>query len=111
MRSWRRLLTAIAVFLVAGNVLVDLLRSKNLQHCSYSRVWNQAFVEIGEDPGESASDVDDMGAWVSPWSAVVSAGRRGPIDGVPDASQIDALLDGADLSRPPPCRVGGKALI
>ena len=104
------MLTAIVIFLVAGNVLVDVLRSKNLQHCSCSRAWDQAF-DIGEDSGESTSDVDDTEAWVSPWSAAVSAGRRGPIDWVPDASQLDALLDGADLSRPPPCRVLCKVRI
>ena len=95
--------------LVSGSALAVALRAKNLQPCC-SRAENQA-LEISVDSGESASNVDDTGAWLWPRSTILLAGWRGRMDLVPDASQIDALLDGADLCRPPPRLVGCKTLI
>ncbi len=97
------------MFLVAGSALAVVLRAKNLPPC-YSRAENQA-LEISVDSDENASDVDDTGAWLALRSTAVLAGWRGRMDLVPDGNQIDALLDGADLCRPPPRLVGCKALI
>ena len=104
------MLTAIAVFLVAGNTLVDALRSKTLQRDRDLCAWDQG-LEIGEDCGEDASSLDDTEAWLSARNTATLAGWRGCIDGVPDANQIDTLLDGADLCRPPPRCLVRTALV